>query len=71
MDPHQVWEGELVNTLEARATIQSDPDRLEGRDKKNFVTNKESCKVLLMRKTSLGSEGHMSSSVGKAQGDDR
>lgn len=71
MDPTQVWEGVLGNTLEARATIQNDPDRLEGCDKRNFVKNKENCKVLKLRKTSLGLEGDRSSSVGQAHGGGR
>lgn len=39
----------LVNTLEARAIIQNDPDRLGGCGKRNFVTIKDSWEVLLFR----------------------
>lgn len=74
MKPHQVWEQGLVNTLEARAAIQTDSDRLEGCGKRNLVTIKETYKVLHMGKTTplqwcrLGSEEQGCSSVGKAQG---
>lgn len=74
MDPHQVWDGGLVNTLKARDNIHCDPDRLDGCGKRDFVTMKKGYKVLNVGKTSplqwcrLGSEGQGSSSVGKSWG---